>query len=757
MCIRSLNKTLLCIALVSGISIAYSAPPTSSAYHTDPQTSHVEDATSRGIGQVNMITCVMSALKPDALVNEPAYLALVDKVKCDPESRSNTSNAASSDGTQAPSYLNGTVISTRASNTDPMIVKAWLEENSDDVAMTIHVRISATAPPTATNPYGEFRLDFCGRAEGFPNCMMNGYLEGTSTGLNYFESETEDNGPRTVALRLNASGTTTGSGHMQFADDNGQADFSFAYNGSLFRRVDDTSDQCFSRDASDADTGLSVWRYGLYDAQTGSRIERNSGFPIEYVNNGVTHHGYLGYSGLSLPPEAADTLTNGGTVQKVDYSSGDTPTKTNYTVAKADGKLLKYAKKTRTLHSMDKIKFNSFFGNDGTALFAGAQPNNMYELVWDDEHSQFSVTAMFVCSQNGCSSQVFPQPEAASLSYLVSHGGVQGSSQTLGGEVFIDLHGVSDPIDASSVQVVYRSQDLVYPSDLPETLYCVSNCPTAASIQSYFAQGSSDDSPFMASSYNNWNPSASYVQYSADRTTALLKDATDSPITFTDREAFNQRPQFSFGIRTGRLFATLSDAECELGSGTYCDSRVSSLDVYYQWETGPSNWNQFAAVKNSAGAFVQFDPPLQVTYSVPSTTAFGQYAGTSIVLNYGGFGELWGIPGYCVSRQTNEPLSCENGNEARYVPLFVVPFSETTGLVQGDGTTYLVKWLDREIRFANKPTSTCDSGGLTTSTNAILPTANDLRNPSDPTSAIYIGVKPTVTEAVRVIHGDVKF
>ena len=38
---------------------ALSAPAADSAYLTDPQQSHVEDATSKGIGQVNMITCFM--------------------------------------------------------------------------------------------------------------------------------------------------------------------------------------------------------------------------------------------------------------------------------------------------------------------------------------------------------------------------------------------------------------------------------------------------------------------------------------------------------------------------------------------------------------------------------------------------------------------------------------------------------------------------------------------------------------------------
>src|SRR3954453_5616212 len=55
------------------------APPSTSAYLTDAQSSHVQDETSESIGQVNMITCVFHAMRPDALVNQGAYVALIDK------------------------------------------------------------------------------------------------------------------------------------------------------------------------------------------------------------------------------------------------------------------------------------------------------------------------------------------------------------------------------------------------------------------------------------------------------------------------------------------------------------------------------------------------------------------------------------------------------------------------------------------------------------------------------------------------------
>lgn len=141
---------------------------------------------------------------------------------------------------------------------------------------------------------------------------------------------------------------------------------------------------------------------------------------------------------------------------------------------------------------------------------------------------------------------------------------------------------------------------------------------------------------------------------------------------------------------------------------------------------------------------------------MPSGAQYGNYANKSIVLQYGGFGELWGIPGVCVSSLTNEKVSCNTAN-SRYVPSFVIPFDEAIGRVNNGATPYLSKWLDREIRFASKNTAVCDAAGVTLGASVTLPDASGLMDPSDSASSIYIGAKPTVTDAPRVIHFDVKY
>ncbi|HTU65676.1 MAG TPA: hypothetical protein VMF52_06990 [Steroidobacteraceae bacterium] len=744
----------LAIALTNAAP-ALAAPPTTSAYNTDPQHSYVEDATSRGIGQVNMITCIMSAMRPDALVNDGAYNALVDMQKCDPNAR-----GASDTATGASAFATATVNSTRTSNTEPMRARIWIDDPETPGAI-ISVNLSATAPASTGNPYGVFRLDYCGKMDGTPGCAFNGFLEGAAGGVSYYEQEQGGGGGGTKALRLSTTSATTGSGSLHMEDGgNNSATFSFAYNADYYRRSDDGGEQCFARDARDPDTGLSVWKYGLYDSTTGARIERHSGFPIEYTHAGTKYQGYLGYYGLSLPPAAQEFLENGDTVDKVDYGdNGGTPTRTPYTVIKAGGKLTKYTRHTRTLHEIDKIKFMTFVGMEANGFFSGAQQNTSYELYWDDAAGSFKVTGQMNCGGNGCNVQALQSVQTVPASFWAARGGIQGNSQQLGGEVFVNLQGVGSPVNSDQVQVVYRSQDLVYPSQLPAALHCLRDCPTAATISAFFSQGSQAQSPFVAATANNFQPTQpnNVVDYTSNAATALLLDGASAAVVLdVDREALENSMQFRNGLRTGKLFVNLADAECDTGSGTYCEWRVNNLDVYYQWETGPASYNQFAAVKDSSGQFVNFDAPLQVNFHVPQGAAYGQYAGQNLVLQYNGFGELWGLPGYCVSPQTNEEVEC-NGGDVRYVPSIVIPHDATNGVVTTNGTTYYVKWLEREIRFARKSLSVCDGASLVVPSGVTLPTAADLRDPSDSASPIYTGTRPTVTAAPRVIQGDVKY
>ncbi len=766
----------LSLAICSGFAAA--APAQTSAYNNDPQSSAVEDVTSEGISQVNRLTCILAGTRPEALVNQGTYTALVDESKCDSGIPSATSNADESGSIQTGSYLRAVVDASRASNDDPMISKAWIDKNEDGGYQGIDVHVSASEAPSIANPYGVFRLDFCGLYQTGPYCLSEGYLQAANDGIGYFQSKQRETEHGTVnqftALRLNASGTTAGSGrmHVRGIDDNARyfdMDFAFSYNPTLFRRATSDSDACFSRDASDPGAGISVYRYGLYDADTGARVTRNSGFVFEYNRGGSIYRSYLGYYGLSSSSPIA-FMDSGSTVHKIDSADGQAPVSTPYTFIKAAGKLTKYTRQVRTLRSIDKVRFTSSFSvADAQRLPRGlASPGLTYEQYWDDAAGVFKVTPIGMCQGSGVSSSrvggwqtaclPIGQEQEVPLSFYQARGGFLGWSQFLDADLSINLQSVTAPLDSAAVAVSYRTQELVYPSELPTNLFCLRDCPTAATLNSYFSLSS--PSPFVAASINNVGatPASNVVQYHTDNSSALLVDATDRAVTYTYDLGSPAPPEAGWGVRTGRLFPTLAATKCADDPDSYCESAVDGLEIYYQWATGPSNDNQFAGLQDSNGDFVRFEAPLRITFDVPTDAPYGEYAGRNIDLMYSGFGQLSGIPTVCISRMTNERAigGCADFNTYP-VPAFAIPFDVMLGKVASGETTYLVKWLKRGIRFARKDASSCSAAGLDLPGEVVLPSVEDLKNPAHPISGTYIGTKPDLDGPPRVIDGEVKF
>lgn len=763
----------LALSLAIYSALTHAAPPATSAYSTDPQSSSVDDVTSEGIRQVNRLTCILAATRAEALVNQGNYTALIDESKCDTEV-----GAAASDTEEgnAAHFLSAVVDASRASNEAPMISKVWIDEDEEGGYKGIDVHVSAAEAPSIANPYGVFRLDFCGLYQVGPSCVSEGYLQGADDGIRYFQWKQREstNGmlSQTVALRLNASGTTAGSGRMHVkGSDDGRSfdmDFDFAYNPTLFRRATSNSDECFSRDATDPAAGISGYRYGLYDATSGARVTRDSGFVFEYDVGGSTYFGYLGYYGLSTSSPWLAYLDSGSTVRKIDSVDGQAPVSTPYTFVKADGKLTKSTRQVRTLRSIDKIRFTSSFSYAEAQQLPGGfvSPTAVYEQYWDEAAGVFKVTAMGMCrGSEGLSSRVggwhfncqpIGSEQAVPLSFYLNRGGVLGWSQFLDAELSISLQSVTTPLDPAAVTVTYHTQDLVYPSELPANLFCLRDCPTAATLSSYFTSRTAT-SPFVAASINNVSatPADNVVKYHTDSGSALLIDAADQSVTYTRGSA--GPPESGWGVRSGRLFPTLAAAKCVDDADSYCESTVDDMEIYYQWATGPASANQFVGVQDGNGEFVRFEAPLRVTFDVPSAATYGEYAGRSIELLYSGFGPLSGMPTVCISRLTNEKEpGCANPNTYP-APAFAIPFDATLGRVTSGENTYLVKWLKRGVRFARKDASVCRAAGLDLPAGVVLPSREDLRNPAAPWSDIYIGTKPAVDEPPRVINGEVQY
>lgn len=760
---------LTACALSMAVAQALAAPPLGTPYYTDGQYSFVEDATSRGIGQVNMIACYMSAMKPAALVNQGNYLALVDEKKCDQNNRSSTSNQNAGGGAQAPKYTPAVVNSTRASNTDPMLSSIWISSEFEaGMRDTIFVGLRATSAPSNANPYGVFRLDYCGKsasAAASASCMMKGYVDASSSGVQYFANEAMGaNSNLTQLVLTQGSGGDTGQGRLAesqtFNGTTSGAEFSFAYNSTHYRRTDtaSSSDLCFSRLESDAKK--SVWRYGLYK-EDGTPLNINSGFPVRWTDpsDSQTYQGQISYYGLWMESSKSSVVPNGATLSKLNFGSNAAPE--TFTLSKARGRLTKHTRQTTKLDRITNVRIN-----------VGLNVNGQWqqtEIYWNG--TQFVKSGVMSCGQNGCNTASLNPVVPIDNASWAQVGGIFGHSQSLGGELFIrDIGNLGSP---SQVDVAYRVQSLVYPSDFPAQLQCLGGCADLASMTAYFTNQAGITSPFTPLTQNSqFNPmgvpTATLVSYTQEGSSGELRATNDNaPLVLTNPSWLDGKPEYRHGFRLGKLFSA-TDASavlCEGSSTHYCGSKLNDLPIFYTWETGVESFNQFFALRASSGncagssdAYCRFDPPLSVTFSVPNdNTNFGEYAGRDLVLQYGGYGNLWGVPGLCVNRLNNAPADCSlGGQNTRFVPAFVIPFDTTQGVVRDGSTPYYVKWLDREIRFSQVASGQC-AGLAVPGAGLALPQESSFLNPGVAGSPNYIGTMPTVTATPRVVDGEVKY
>lgn len=745
---------LAIVTLAAFPAIALAAPPTATPYYTDETNSYVQDQTSQVMGELNNILCFMGAMGPDLMVNSGDasgnYIALVDKNTCDARGSGGQSNNTGA------AYVPAVAHSTRASNSDPMLVKAWLTFMEQGTPQNIKVYASASQAPTATLPYGVFRMDFCGNPSGQTDCASDkGYINATTSGLSFYSTYSHGTDGGTTALQLNASSSSAGSGAIHESHTwggGGVYDFLFAYNTGYFVRNDGGADVCFDRNPANADE--SVWRYGLYDAATGARVTRNSGFPIEYTVGGVTSNGYIGYYGLSTQGTGP---ASGDTVNQVTYGQSGA-TKTPYTLLKTGGKLLKYTTAEKTLEALNKVTFWYYAQvNVGTVMTAGYQ----YELYWDNTAGNFVVSGM----QPTGSYNMEPLPGgpvAVVNTDMVTANpwGIFGWSQMTGGQFGIKGNEFALlATNLGSVKVQTQTQDVVYPSQyaaITGGLKCINDCPTAALI------AASNGGTGIAYSNQGWAPvaEASFALYTLNGTTGNLVDAASGAVVSTATTGTNAN-----GVRSGRL-VTPADATAMIAAKntanvcggtctTFNQGDVDFLPVgssYYVWETGGQPWNQLAILMSGTTP-VTFEAPLQVNFVVPTGAKYGSYQGATISLQYGGFGDLWGIPNECIDVATNAACVFSGGSATpqlnqRWTSKFSIPFDATTGVVTAGATTYYVKPLDKEVRLAKVDCAA--AGGLSTTglTNAGLPVVGGW---SDPTATV--GTKPTVTAAPQVIHG----
>jgi hypothetical protein len=734
-----MKAKILAVAALVAASLTNSAqagfPPTS-AYSTDPQSEYVQDSTSDSLSSLNMILCIFGSMAAGSMVNAGPYIALVDMNKCD-------SKAASSAAAGATNYATAVLNVTRASNNDPMIGKVWLSMTDQGGALEVSVHLSATQSPSSADPYGLFRLDYLGKKNGVTG--FNGFIDSQASSISQYETGSNSNN---TAMALTATSTSAGAGTITSI---GGASFNFAYSASYFRRSDGTNDECFDR--SKANAQRSVWQYGTYNGNDGSRVDMaHPGFPIAAAYAGTSYYGFANYWGTNFQGLDLNSIADAQPVSGLTITDQRPANTTSYTLSKVGGKLTKWTQQSTTLDSLNNIPFSfgaNLTGRTNSSAISGFQN---WQMQWSSATQSFSVIGTMQCGSNGCVTTPI-SPAATVNADAFDNDPISGWADSYGGSINIPPTGAPHK---TADNVYYYLQSTVIPGSASLTLYCLSQCPTAASLAAFQA-GNAQTSPYGNGTGQQWfsAPSANTVSYSFD--SGGLEDSSGGTTVSLVLEQPSQYPQGSMyaqnGINTGRLFdAPLTFTNCPTmtPAGTVCEP--ANPASYYTWVTGPQQWQQSLWLV-SGSKVVAFDAPQNISYTVPNDPAYGSYAGVPILLQFNGFGNLSGIPGSCVDPVNNANVACNTPN-ARYVPLFSIPDGATMTL-PNPSTPLIVKSLNSEIRLKNlgaSATSACSSMTLAT----VAPPTGGTHDPTNSADAFYIGAKPTVTSAPKVIDGVIQ-
>jgi len=606
--------------------------------------------------------------------------------------------------------------------------------------------------------------------------VFKGYLktrlrDGASI-LQFYNPQPDSSGTTyqySVTLKRETDGTGKGITTMPVYGQSGptstQKTYSVAFNDDYFYKQKTTVSGGTSTAADpvclDRNKYLkTAWRYGLY-YDNGSRVNITSGFPIKTSVSGTDYYGYIGYYGLWMPTDA--NVGDNSTVAKMDFSGSADQAGDNYTVRSWGGKLTKWTKNTTTLGAIKNIAFewedptDSYIAKkvywNGTALRFNAKYSRTtgeWEDVTDDNLTLTSSNAPY---------------------------GFGFYSQALGGDGALKLTYGSYPnhttpaAPTDNTVVIFNTREVVFPGDsVPSTLACYSDCPDPANIAT---GGQYTGAYFNFSGTDNVSNPNPYL-YTFDNTTSGMvlqyngayDNGTQDNGTKTNVLLSSANSNLPYGVMSGVLFdnatfdndtaarqASLATLQCY--SSPFPAELVcpwldnDAFTTYYRWETGPNAWKKLTVlVDSSDNSTVNFDPPMSVKYTHSGTTSNSgkSYDNTTFYLDYGGFGDLWGIPSFCIDKKTGEKASCAADQSTRWIQEFVIPATSMVTQTKDGSTHYMVKPLQIEQSMKQASSaSVCTAAGVSLG-ELSLPDESRYTEPD-------IGARPTVEGPPAVVAG----
>ncbi len=534
---------------------------------------------------VNDILAVVADTGYENFVNAGPYRALVKPVGDEKQSQGGAATTA----TTTEELMEIVVEVTRASDSAPMIVKVWVREDEGPGGMAMLIRgyFTVTQGVSAQYPYGAMTAHFKGvsldenGAEGDEVMTMAisiGADDNANVVVQVIDEGQEENNENLYVwdnrARIVADATlTAGSAYVYSGEtdwDSGvfeEETFYFAYNPDYFKYQDSGTSEVTVLDKGDL--RHKIFKYKLFDRETGAKVTRNSGFGIQLGNG---QYGYVGYHGLWAPYGVS--LADGDTVTRADNGL-------TYTLIKKGGKLTKHTRASVLLDDLDGVEISVW--NNGQDLV----------IAWDADAGTFKK----IGTRNNASGGVDYLDEADYENYAFANEWEGGWCEALGAHLAL---GRLTPANGDTVY--YHIQETVSGSVAENlTLYYWGFALDAPITQAVINGAAAAEGAYMSGAPVR-------KTYTFDAAARVLKDAGGDAVLLGSGLTLTGT-RYQYGYTLGPL--TTDD--------TYDASNCWSIydgDVYYQWSTSATDsWSQFTTVRDGAGDLVGFDRPLSFSYT----------------------------------------------------------------------------------------------------------------------------------------------
>ena len=352
----------------------------------------VED--NEALSTVNDILGVVQDTGYENFVNADPYKALVKKVGDNEQSADGSSNTA----TTTEQLMEITVQVTRETNTSPMILKVWVHEDDGPGGMPMLIRgyFSVTEGVSSTYPYGQMEAHFVGvqldesgnetdnevmhmaikvDADEDGNVVVQSVDQGDEENGN--ETSSWNNRFRLVSNSDLSEGKAYVNARQSWDNTGGSGEDAYegyiAYDPDYFKVEDADSNDVTVYDKSSL--YRKVYRYKLFDADTGDKVTMNGGFPITLENG---QYGYIGYWGLWVNDGVQ--VNNGDAVTDMDGNE--------YTVFSVGGKLSKHTITQVTMEDLIDVEMSMWDENSHTNWIIAWNGTEFRKLGYRNDQGQ---------------------------------------------------------------------------------------------------------------------------------------------------------------------------------------------------------------------------------------------------------------------------------------------------------------------------------------------------------------------------------